>query len=229
LFTHQELALAYHLGFKKDMIALQEKGAKLEGFLRYVLSNPEPFENEDELYTKIRNLVKGKNWNPSYSRNLIVSELGFSDLLKYTDQAGSYVEKVWRVRVSNRRPDDAARNSVCILDTIKNSTGQEKTPFDRSYLKWAGQAGYERTILPNDFGDIDLFSIHAYETGIFLHSLRDTHREPIIKDNGEYTFSFKLFSQNFPLVGFSVKIHLQWHHIGPPAWLDNTNAWLLQQ
>jgi hypothetical protein len=40
LFTHQELALAHHLGFK-DIIALQQEGAPLEGFLRYVLSNPE--------------------------------------------------------------------------------------------------------------------------------------------------------------------------------------------
>lgn len=47
LFTHQELALAHHLGFT-EMIALQQEGAPLEGFLRYVLSIPVPFINEDD-------------------------------------------------------------------------------------------------------------------------------------------------------------------------------------
>ena len=52
LFTHQELALAHHLEFQ-DMIALQQKDAPLEGFLKYVLSNPECFDGESDLTDKI--------------------------------------------------------------------------------------------------------------------------------------------------------------------------------
>jgi hypothetical protein len=33
LFTHQELALAHHLGFQEQVIALQQKGAPIEGFI----------------------------------------------------------------------------------------------------------------------------------------------------------------------------------------------------
>lgn len=52
LFTHQELALAHHVGFR-DIIAIQEQGMPLEGFLKYVLSNPEHFTTEEELYKKL--------------------------------------------------------------------------------------------------------------------------------------------------------------------------------
>jgi len=193
LFTHQELALAHHLGFQ-NIIAFQEKGAPLEGFIRYVLSNPDYFDGKDDLYKKIRSHVKAKEWSPDYSRNLTIEQLGFTELMQYRDHTGVFTEKTWQVRVFNKRPEDAARNTVCILDDIKTIDDQKIDPFDRSYLKWAGQAGYERTILPEDFGDIDLFSLHTDSPGIFLYSLRDTSRTPIIQNNGTYDLNFKLFS-----------------------------------
>jgi len=70
LFTHQELALAHHLGFR-DTIALQEEGAPLQGFLRYVLSNPETFVHKQDLLEKIRNLVHDRGWSSQFSRNLV--------------------------------------------------------------------------------------------------------------------------------------------------------------
>lgn len=227
LFTHQELALAHHLGFG-DIIALQQRGTPLEGFLRYVLSNPEIFQDEQDLLNKLRKLVPDKGWSKEFSRNLTVEEVGFTPPIQYRDHTGTYVEYVWQVRVHNRRPDSAAVGTVCILDYIRSPDGKRINSPDRSYLKWAGQAGYERTILPEDFGDVDLFSLHADRPGLFLHSLRDTPREPILMDNGECELFYKLFSQGFPLVEFSVKLDLKWIQPTLSQW-DNRSRAILQR
>ena len=92
LFTHQELALAHHLGFK-SMIAFQQEGAPLEGFLRYVHSNPESFKNGADLVRKLRRHIKEKGWTPEFSRNLVVREAGFSPTLQYADHTGTSIEK----------------------------------------------------------------------------------------------------------------------------------------
>ena len=74
VFTHQELALAHHLGFGGEIIALRQSGAGgMQGFLRYVLGNPAIFDTTDDLLTKVRELVRDKHWNQHYSRNLVVS------------------------------------------------------------------------------------------------------------------------------------------------------------
>jgi len=223
LFTHQELALAHHLGFK-DIIALQQEGAPLEGFLRYVLSNPERFSTADDLIAKTRTLVQQRRWHPDYSRNLTIHELGFTPAMQYRDHTGTSLETVWQIRVQNHRPDVAAVGAVCILDSIESPNGNISPALDRSYLKWAGQAGYERTILPTDFGDLDLFSIHFDSPGIFLHSLRDTPREPVVRENGDYVLHFKLFSQGFPLLDFFAAVRLRWTVLAGGQWENSTEA-----
>jgi len=227
LFTHQELALAHNLGFT-DIIAFQEKGCPLDGFIKYVLSNPEPFDNEADLLDKIRQSVRAKRWSKDFSRNLVLSEIGFTAPVNYTDHSGSFIERTWLARVENRRPDVAAAGSVCILDyIIRQSDGRRIDSRDRSYLKWAGQAGYDRTILPRDHGDIDMFSIHVDQPGIFLHSLADVRREAVVDNDDVYTLFFKLFSQGFPLVEFSVEVDLKWEPSAPPNWVNNSTARLI--
>jgi hypothetical protein len=228
LFTHQELALAHHLGFQ-EMIALQQEGAPWGGFIKYVLSNPEHFTSEEDLIQKIRELVKQRQWNPSYSRNLVISNEGFTPPISYADHTGSTIQRVYQVKVENKRPDVAAVGAICILDYIINkSDGNKIIPPDRSYLKWAGQHGYERTILPNDDGLIDAFAVRTDMPGLFLHSLRDTPREPIIFDaSGEYELYYKLFSQGFPLVEFAVKVKINWSPPTTMQWSENTTAELI--
>ena len=170
LFTHQELALAHHLRFE-NIIALKQEGAPVEGFLRYVLSNPESFSDDSDLLDKLRRLVGERHWTPDYTRNLEVSELRDSGPITYSDHTGPSVQWVWQAWVRNKRPDVAAVRTVCILDYIKKADGNRIEPFDRSPLKWAGQlTNYERTILPQDYGDVDLFAIRTEEPGLFLHS-----------------------------------------------------------
>jgi hypothetical protein len=212
LFTHQELALAHHLGFR-DMIALQENGAPLEGFLRYILSNPVKFSSREELYSRLKDLVRERKWCSSYSRNLVVEPADTTWKGTYMDQTGiPHMMKVWSIKIRNMRPDVAAVRTLCILDYIENikdgQTIRENSP-DRSYLKWSGQMipmGYELTILPNDFGVVNLLAVHEDAPGLFLLSARDAPREPIRRKAGEYQLHVKVFSEGFPLLSFVVPV-----------------------
>ena len=218
LFTHQEMAIAHHLGFKENIIALQQKGAKLEGFLKYVLSNPEQFENETDLIEKIERLIRERKWSNIFSRNLVIQGIELSGPWNYKDHTGESVDWVCQLKVENGRPDVAAIGTVCILDRVKKLDGSHVDHGDRSYLKWARQAGYERTILPKDHGYIDLFAIRGDRPGLFLHSLRDTPREPILVENGTYRLSFKLFSREFPLLEFTIKLDILWAQDSSGKW-----------
>jgi len=228
LFTHQELALAHHLGFT-EIIAFQEKRAPLEGFLRYIQANPEPFENREELLKKVEEAVKARKWTRSYSRNLIIAKiLNPESPLQYADHTGTHLEYIWHAQVENRRPDVAAVNTVCVLDCIEFPNGKKINCDDRSYLKWAGQIGYQRTILPEDYGSIDIFAIRADELGIYLHSARDViPRMPVIRDNGKSKLCYKVFSEGFPLLSFVVHVSYQYSSPTQRRWENFTEAKLI--
>lgn len=226
LFTHQELALAHHLGFGSDMIVLQQEGAPLEGFLKYVLSNPKSFKDEAGLLEVLRQLVSQKKWSSEYSRNLLARDLSCSDCW-YSDHTGKSYQRVWQIMIENRRPDTAALGTVCILDAVKYPNGHKEQSKDRAYLKWAGQAGYERTILPKDFGLVDVLAIRPDQRGVFLLSLRDTPRAPIVENDGEYEFFYKVYAREYSVVEFSVKIELNWTEFAPDKWQPSTTAELV--
>lgn len=211
LFTHQELALAHHLGFRGEIIALQQEGVPREGFLKYVLCEKISFNNETDLIKKVSCLMEERGWTPDYSRNLVIDDLLPPECISYTDHTGGPCdEKVYKVKVCNRRQDVAAVRTICILDRVQTICGDTIEHNDRSYLKWAKQKGYEQTILPKDFGLIDIFAIRTDVSGLFLHSLMDIRpRKPILADDGDYLLSFKLFSQGFPLVECRVKVKLR--------------------
>lgn len=224
LFTHQELALAHHLGFRDDMIALQQAGAPLEGFLKYVLSNPEHFDGDADLIEKTRNLVRERGWSPTYSRNLVLGAVRALGPLVYQDHTGSNTMRVWNAKIENRRPDVAAVGTVCILDEIESGTGIPCPSPDRSYLKWSGQATYLNTILPKDFGEVTLCCTHQNEQGLFLISARDVvPRSPIVRQNGQYLLRYKVFAGGFPLLKFAVRFHLHCPQAPLPA-LDTSSA-----
>jgi hypothetical protein len=210
MFTHQEFALAHHLGFGRNMIALRERGAcdPPRGFLYYVLSNPEWFSTSDELMEKVENLVSDKGWSPNYSRNLVVNPvLGHSGGVPYGDHTGVVFHESWKVKIENRRPDVAAVGTVCILDSIVHSSGDRRPCGDRGYLKWVGHSGYERTLLPQSSEEVDVFAVRRDTKGLFLLSTLDvTPRQPIVIENGNYELTYKVFARDFPLLEFSPSI-----------------------
>jgi hypothetical protein len=224
LFTHQELALAHHVGFK-DIIALQEEGLKPEGFLKYVQANPVYFKNEHELFGKIEELVRERRWSKDFSRNLVLESVRLFDVpITYADQTGQHVELVWHASIENRRPDVAAVNSLCILDSIRFQNGQENPSGDRNCLKWAGGLeAYQKTILPLDHGIIDVFSLHADEQGLFLHSQSDQRpRAPVAVQEGEYILKYKVYSEGFPLLPFSITVDYHRTAPGVTQWENRT-------
>jgi hypothetical protein len=207
LFSHQELALAHNVGFR-DIISIQEEGTPFQGFLRYVQSNPEHFRNEAELLIKVENLVREKGWKPDYSRNLVVHQVKkYEPIVKYIDHSGANVEFIWHATIQNKRPDAAAVDAFCILDSITYPNGNNQKSSDRSNLKWASHGiCYRNTILPEDFGKIDIFSIRQNRQGIFLHSDIDSPRDPIVTEQGKYVLHYKLFSEGFPLLSFNLEV-----------------------
>jgi hypothetical protein len=215
LFTHQELALAHHLKFS-EVIALQHQDAPpSEGFLRYMHCNPAKFASTPELVEKVRNLVKERGWTPNYSRNLVVNPvLGRSGGLTYGDHTGTTFHESWRAKIENRRPDIAAVGAVCILDSIRHPSGDSRPTPDRGYLKWVGHgsfSAYERILLPNTPEEIDICAVRAGQPGLFLLSTLDVQpRQPIVTENGDYELHYKVFARDFPMLEFSVKVHLQW-------------------
>jgi hypothetical protein len=234
MFTHQELALAHHLGFGSNIIALRERGASdpARGFLCYVLSNPEWFSTTDELIAKVQTLVSDKGWTPNYSRNLVVNPvLGRSGGVSYGDHTGSSFHESWRAKIENRRPDAAAVGAACILDSIRYPSGDSRASPDRGYLKWAGHGSfgaYERTLLPNSHEEVDLFAIRIDRQGLFLLSTLDVQpRQPIVTENGDYQLTYKVFARDFPLLEFAVRVHLQWEQPTPVHWTHRSDANLI--
>jgi len=210
LFAHQELAVATALGFK-EIIAIKEKGQKLVGFLPYIQANPEDFSDVEDLINRINELVSERGWGSAdYSRNLVVSNLMRTHFLQYTDHTDIYNGYVWEAEIKNMRYDIAAIHTVCILDKILVLPSNEEIKHsDRSYLKWSGHSsGYEKTILPLDYGIVNVLSMWVGKRGIYLNSDRDTTpRKPIVSDMGDYILKFKLCSQGFPPKNFSICIN----------------------
>lgn len=200
VFTHQEFALARAWGIT-EMIAFQEEGLKSHGMISYVLAHPIPF-SRDRLLNLVREEIR-KRWDKAFSRNLVICGLSTSPpdkIINFGDHTGQSLEKVWYVRVSNRRNDRPAFNTVAILYSVTHvATGEQRRP-DSAYLKWAGQMGFHKTIFPQDEAHFDAFAIRVGVPGVFLHSAADVVREPIITEVGSYKLEYRLFSESFPPV-----------------------------
>jgi hypothetical protein len=229
IFAHQELALAHHLGFGGDIIALREHKEGREspqGLLRYMQVNPASFGTTQELLEKVGTLVSNKGWKQDYSRNLVVDpSMTSSGPVLYRDQTGQSYQKSWHVKIENRRPDVAAVGAVCVLDSIALPSGDRKVCEDHGYLKWVGHHDYERTLLPKSAEQIDVFAVRHDQPGLFLLSTLDVApRQPILIDNGKYELNYKVFARDFPLLEFTIIVDLQWQPATPTIWENQTEA-----
>jgi hypothetical protein len=69
LFSNQELAIAYALGFKRLLI-LNQAGVADEGMLRYIGINTERFDGYGDCVDVVARAVQKAAWKPGYSRLL---------------------------------------------------------------------------------------------------------------------------------------------------------------
>jgi hypothetical protein len=208
VFTHQELALARAWGIT-EIIAFQEESLRRRyGMLEYVLAHPIMF-TRDQLVDLVREEIRSKGWNNRYSRNLVISKLRAEDrLIGFTDHTGQSLDQVWFLHVCNHRNDRSAFDSVAVLYSVTNEvTGDQKSP-DSSYLKWAGQKGFHKTIFPQGEAHFSAFSIRVNQPGVFLHSSADAlPRQPIISDVGQYKLEYRVYSESFPFVKAIVSLN----------------------
>jgi hypothetical protein len=204
VFTHQEFALARAWNIT-EMLAFKEKGLCKCGMVGYVLAHPTEFER-GTLVAQVREEIERKGWNANYSRNLVADRIEASPVMQYGYPNGEvHEEEIWRVFIENRRSDQAALDTIAILDCVESNGALTKP--DRTFLKWAGQQAYQRTIFPQDYGEIDAFAIRVDGSGVFLHSARDLYpRRAIITDPGCYNLRYLLYAHGFPSTDFTITL-----------------------
>ncbi|MBU1119304.1 hypothetical protein KKH43_05475 [Patescibacteria group bacterium] len=207
LFTNQELAISYELGFEKA-IFLQHSEIVQEGLLKYILANPIQFSKNSDVLDIIKNEVNKREWKHTYSRHLIERKLRWSDeLIVYRDHTGSYIVKILYIDIHNERQDKAAFSTVARLNSIVSLT-QTELSFDRSHLKATGQPGYTHIIWPKDHVSFDLIMVDGNDPSkIYLNSALDMlPRKPIIVASGKYLLNFSVLSTDFPVLNFSIDL-----------------------
>lgn len=204
LFTNQELAIAYVMGFDQ-VLFLRHRNVRLEGIAAYILSNAKEFDDPNDILAIIKNEVPIRSWSPSYSRHLIVkSSQWYPQAIFYGDHTTLHGQQRWEqvfhVRIHNCRHDKGAIQTTACLSSITNQVGNRWESPDLNDLKWAGQIGYARTIRPDDPEQIDAFALDAnHLTHVYLHSAADViPRQPILTAPGVYVLHYQVFSQEFP-------------------------------
>jgi len=225
LFTHQELALSYHLKFEK-VIFLKHEKVKLEGIAQFLMANATEFSEFSEVLNKVQDLVKKHEWTPKYSRHLVVSTEGVyfhAKVLPYRDHTtgcSGRDDLVAFAEVENRRSDTAAIHTVAVLSELnrcEDGKWKKLKLHDQNRLKWAGhRKAYDCLIFPAPTPtepSKEKFSLFALEksnpTTVNLHSELDVDpREPIIDGVGEYRLTYKVYSITLPLLTFTVELHV---------------------
>ena len=211
LFTNQELAIAYFLGFDRTLF-IQQSNIRLEGIARYILGNAKRFDDLDDVLKIVKQELGQRNWSPNYSRHLVPNQVTIlSNPLPYKDHTGPYNQYICHIEVENRRHDSGAFSTIARLDRIELPSRQIISP-DSSYLKWAGQSGYERIIPAQRSAKFDAFAIENrlnYDI-VYLHSSADIYpRQPILQSQlGQYILHYEVIAQNFPLLELSVLLNL---------------------
>ncbi len=105
LFTNQELAIAYFLGFDRALFIQQSK-IRLEGIAKYILGNAKRFDDIDEVIEIVKQEFGQRKWSPDYSRHLVPNQVNIlSTPLQYRDHTGTYNQYICHVEVENRRRD----------------------------------------------------------------------------------------------------------------------------
>ena len=207
LFSHQELAIAYAMGFE-HAVFFRECDVKLEGVCAYMASNATPFESGSEVPDLVANAVTRRGWHAGYSRNLVVGPLrltGANEIIQYRDLRGRFLY----ADIQNRRPDVGATGVVARLWALSVAGGSRQTSPNRSHLKVTGQhLAFEQTIWPESHGAFDLLCVDS-ELGsrVYLNNALDVIPTPFLFDSiGEHLLEYEVFAHGFERVQFSVRL-----------------------
>ena len=118
VYTNQELAIAYALGFDR-MILINQRGTAPEGVHQFIVSNVPEFSKPSEVLGRVQSAVAAANWSPLFSRHLVMDSCFFSSFpFHYSDHTGVRQIHALRARISNNRPDEGAINCEARLAFI---------------------------------------------------------------------------------------------------------------
>ena len=129
-----------------------------------------------------------------------------NDLIQYSPFYGRFLY----VEIENRRGNLGAFNTVARLAHITDPTGHKCPSQDRSHLKSAIQGEFAQVIWPRSYGAFDLLVVDLNRRGqIYLNSALDvSFPDPIACDPGIYRLHYEVFAEQFPILEFSVELHV---------------------
>jgi hypothetical protein len=197
LFSHQELAIASFLDLK--VLALQEKGLKLDGILGFLQANAHPFEERDLLAKQVgglvADLVRRRKWVRSWRNELVLNRRA----REFTDRNQGEI-RYFHIDVYNRHHDQTARNCYVFLEKVRRLGTNKGTRIKAVELKWAGTTLPNVAISPGTARSFDAFFIrHKKPTVLQFKTFADSPRyKPDIKHEGTYEFTYLVTADNFP-------------------------------
>lgn len=211
LFTNQELAIAYVLGFE-NVIFLQQEGVGLEGLLKYMGANPVRFTSLEDVPSLLERLLSEKSWNPAYSRHLVVNNLrGLPGTVTVENPFDHWHAKPFYVDVKNKRTDiGAERTQIRLAYITKLPDGQRRRYEIRSPIKVDGARAFNQDIWPGDHGSFELFFVDkGHLEQVYFQSAWDAlPLKPIITGVGTYRLDYEGWARNFPMFRFSVTLQV---------------------
>jgi hypothetical protein len=219
LFSNQELAIAYSLGFDNNMILLNQKGTERNGMFGTIVSNSPEFDDYKDLLNVVKNAIEQQGWTPMFSRNLVPVKIKWAPLVKYDDHSywvdDATHSKMKNVRnvilvLENRRSDRGAIATTMRLKSVTDSTGKTVDIHDSTPLKVTSHfKTYNVIIWPNSTVEFDLLAFDVEKKHFYLNSLRDINpRKPVISTNGESILVFQTFADGFPILDVNVSINV---------------------
>jgi len=228
LFSNQELAIAYALGFER-LLVINQDGILSEGMLAYIGINTETFPTVNDCFATIERALDRAEWTPDYSRRLM------ADRLRLTDEVISYGSLIGRflyVDVLNQRPDIAALEATARLSEF-GRRGEPMLPSPiRSPLKATGRPGFSHTIFPKSWEAFDLLCIGTYtrpsevnfsapaasgtlvgsvivppEPRVYLNTALDVAAAPRLPISpGRWQLRFEFFAIDFPVLSVLLEL-----------------------
>lgn len=229
LFSNQEFAIAYAMGFERILVVNQKRIAR-EGMLGYIASNTEEFEELSECCAAVERAVDRAGWKPEYSRRLTAGPLRFSskDTLIATPR---FFGRFLYLDIQNNRPDIAALETTARLSEY-GRPGHGMVPCAiRSPLKATGRNGFSHTIFPNSHEAFDILCVgwHSNPTAVtfappvsgafvgpypidskpqvFLNSALDLATIPPLEiDEGIWRLRYEIFAIGFPVLTAEIEL-----------------------